>query len=58
MSDRIAVMSNGRVEQVAPPREVYEEPATVFVADFLGVSNLMEADAKGAARRHLQGDGG
>ena len=47
MSDRIAVMSNGKVEQVAPPQEVYEAPATTFVADFLGVSNLMEADAKG-----------
>jgi spermidine/putrescine transport system ATP-binding protein len=48
MSDRIAVMSNGRVEQVAAPRQVYEEPATVFVADFLGVSNLMEVVARGA----------
>jgi spermidine/putrescine transport system ATP-binding protein len=47
MSDRIAVMSNGRVEQVAPPKQIYEEPSTVFVADFLGVSNLMEAIAKG-----------
>src|SRR6201993_3166735 len=45
MSDRIAVMSNGKVEQVAPPEQVYEEPATVFVADFLGVSNLMVAIA-------------
>src|SRR5438093_6823990 len=49
MSDRIAVMADGRVEQVAPPREVYEEPSTVFVADFLGVSNLMEAEAVGGA---------
>src|ERR671930_467881 len=49
MSDRIAVMADGRVEQVAAPREVYEEPATVFVADFLGVSNLMEAEAVGGA---------
>ena len=49
MSDRIAVMADGRVEQVAPPREVYEEPATVFVADFLGVSNLMDAEAVGGA---------
>jgi len=48
MSDRIAVMSNGRVEQVAAPRQVYEEPATVFVADFLGVSNLMQVVARGA----------
>jgi spermidine/putrescine transport system ATP-binding protein len=48
MSDRIAVMSNGRVEQVGPPKEVYEEPATAYVADFLGVSNLMDAVASGA----------
>jgi spermidine/putrescine transport system ATP-binding protein len=48
MSDRIAVMSNGRVEQVASPRQVYEEPSTVFVADFLGVSNLMQVTARGA----------
>jgi spermidine/putrescine transport system ATP-binding protein len=46
MSDRIAVMSEGRVEQVGPPKAVYEEPRTVYVADFLGVSNLMEAEAK------------
>jgi spermidine/putrescine transport system ATP-binding protein len=48
MSDRIAVMSHGRVEQVAPPEQIYEEPSTVFVADFLGVSNLMVAIAQGA----------
>jgi spermidine/putrescine transport system ATP-binding protein len=47
MSDRIAVMSNGKVEQVGPPQEIYEEPATTFVADFLGVSNLMTATAHG-----------
>jgi spermidine/putrescine transport system ATP-binding protein len=47
MSDRIAVMSNGKVEQVGPPQEVYEEPQTTFVADFLGVSNLMDAEAQG-----------
>jgi spermidine/putrescine transport system ATP-binding protein len=47
MSDRIAVMSDGRVEQVGPPQEVYEEPTTTFVADFLGVSNLMTAMAHG-----------
>jgi spermidine/putrescine transport system ATP-binding protein len=48
MSDRIAVMSNGKIEQVAPPAEIYEHPSTVFVADFLGVSNLMTADASGS----------
>jgi spermidine/putrescine transport system ATP-binding protein len=47
MSDRIAVMNGGRVEQVGPPREVYEEPTTTFVADFLGVSNLMTVTAAG-----------
>jgi spermidine/putrescine transport system ATP-binding protein len=43
MSDRIAVMSNGVIAQLGTPREVYEEPADAYVADFLGVSNLMEA---------------
>jgi spermidine/putrescine transport system ATP-binding protein len=42
MSDRLAVMADGRVEQVGTPGEVYEEPATAYVADFLGHSNLME----------------
>ena len=41
MSDRIAVMSEGRVEQVASPRELYECPQTRFVADFIGVSNTL-----------------
>jgi spermidine/putrescine transport system ATP-binding protein len=44
MSDRVAVMSNGKIEQVGTPSEVYEDPGTVFVADFLGVSNLMDAE--------------
>jgi spermidine/putrescine transport system ATP-binding protein len=48
MSDRIAVMSGGRVEQIASPERMYEEPETVFVADFLGVSNLMRVTADGA----------
>jgi spermidine/putrescine transport system ATP-binding protein len=46
MSDRVAVMSAGRIEQIGTPAEVYEDPATVFVADFLGVSNLMDAVAE------------
>ena len=48
MSDRLAVMNAGQVEQVGDPREVYEDPETLFVADFLGVSNLMDAIAHGA----------
>ena len=47
MSDRMAVMSEGRVEQLGTPRAVYEEPQTTFVADFLGVSNLMPAVCNG-----------
>jgi spermidine/putrescine transport system ATP-binding protein len=49
MSDRIAVMNGGRVEQAGSPRDVYEEPQTEFVADFLGVSNLFTAEASGTA---------
>jgi spermidine/putrescine transport system ATP-binding protein len=47
MSDRLAVMNGGHVEQAGPPQQVYEEPDTTFVADFLGVSNLLEAEALG-----------
>jgi spermidine/putrescine transport system ATP-binding protein len=43
MSDRIAVMNRGRVEQIGVPEEVYDRPATTFVAGFIGVSNLMPA---------------
>jgi putative spermidine/putrescine transport system ATP-binding protein len=42
MSDRIAVFRDGRIEQVAPPRELYEHPVNEFVADFVGVSNVIE----------------
>jgi spermidine/putrescine transport system ATP-binding protein len=47
MSNRLAVMSGGRIEQVGTPADVYEAPATAWVADFLGISNLMDADAVG-----------
>ncbi len=42
MSDRIAVMNQGLIEQIGSPREIYERPATSFVADFVGVLNAME----------------
>ncbi|MGZ5352612.1 MAG: ABC transporter ATP-binding protein [Actinomycetota bacterium] len=48
MSDRLAVMNAGRVEQIGTPSKVYEEPRTTYVADFLGVSNLMDARSEGA----------
>jgi putative spermidine/putrescine transport system ATP-binding protein len=44
MSDRIGVFSDGRLEQVGTPGEVYEHPATEFVAGFVGVSNVLERD--------------
>jgi spermidine/putrescine transport system ATP-binding protein len=44
MSDRLAVMCDGRLAQVGSPREVYEAPASTYVADFLGVSNLMSVE--------------
>ena len=63
MSDRIAVMNRGVIEQVAAPEEVYERPRTTFVAGFIGVSNLMPgevvsangAGARAAARRGPDG---
>ena len=42
MSDRIAVMNGGRVEQIGTPREMYEQPQTAFVADFIGSLNVFE----------------
>jgi putative spermidine/putrescine transport system ATP-binding protein len=45
LSDRVAVMSAGRVEQLGSPREVYERPATRFVADFIGASSVLEGRA-------------
>src|SRR6266700_2454393 len=44
MSDRIAVMNGGRVEQIGSPREIYEHPQTAFVADFIGSLNALEID--------------
>jgi putative spermidine/putrescine transport system ATP-binding protein len=44
MSDRIAVFSDGLIQQVSPPVELYERPANEFVAGFVGVSNLLERD--------------
>ncbi|HXF72925.1 MAG TPA: ABC transporter ATP-binding protein [Actinomycetota bacterium] len=45
MSDRLAVFNQGRVEQVGSPAEVYERPATAFVAGFVGTSNVLSGDA-------------
>jgi spermidine/putrescine transport system ATP-binding protein len=51
MSDRIAVMNHGKIEQVTDPVEIYERPATSFVAGFIGVSNLMPANVLSAGSK-------
>jgi len=48
MSDRLAVMNAGRIVQIGSPRQVYEEPADTYVADFLGAANLMEIEVASA----------
>ena len=50
MADRIVVMNAGRIEQVGTPREVYESPATPFVADFIGKINVLPAVSEGGRR--------
>jgi putative spermidine/putrescine transport system ATP-binding protein len=46
MSDRMAVFNSGRIEQVGAPADVYEKPATEFIASFVGVSNVLERDGR------------
>src|SRR5262245_2860682 len=46
MSDRIAVFSQGRIEQIGTPTEVYERPANEFVAAFVGISNVLDRDGR------------
>jgi spermidine/putrescine ABC transporter ATP-binding subunit len=50
LADRIAVMNHGRVEQLGEPREIYERPATRFVADFIGASTVLRGRAVAADR--------
>jgi spermidine/putrescine transport system ATP-binding protein len=50
MSDRIAVMSKGRVQQIGTPVEIYERPANRFVADFIGESNFFEGTIKSLSK--------
>ena len=64
MSDRVAVMDRGRIEQVGTPREIYDSPASPFVADFIGETNFIEQDGTTVAVRpervqlRPEGDGG
>jgi iron(III) transport system ATP-binding protein len=53
MSDRIAVLKSGTVHQIDTPREIYERPATKFVADFIGRNNVIEALAESASEESV-----
>jgi ABC-type Fe3+/spermidine/putrescine transport system ATPase subunit len=54
MSDRVAVMNQGRIEQLGPPREIYDSPATSFVADFIGETNFIRRNGAVVAIRPEQ----
>jgi putative spermidine/putrescine transport system ATP-binding protein len=51
MSDRVAVMNRGKIEQLGPPREIYDSPATAFVADFIGETNFIRRNGSVIAVR-------
>jgi len=55
LSDRIAVMSHGKIEQLGAPRDIYERPATRFVADFIGGSTVLRGRATAADRATVAG---
>ena len=61
MSDRLAVFNDGKIEQIGAPAEVYEHPASEFIAGFVGVSNVLERDGRRFTVRpekiRLLGDG-
>jgi ABC-type Fe3+/spermidine/putrescine transport system ATPase subunit len=54
MSDRVVVMNAGRIDQLGPPREIYDRPATRFVADFIGETNFIDRDGATVAVRPEQ----
>ena len=54
MSDRIAVLNGGRVHQIDTPREIYERPATKFVADFIGRNNVIEGNVESVAEDFVE----
>jgi spermidine/putrescine transport system ATP-binding protein len=54
MADTIAVMNAGQIEQLGPPQELYERPATAFVAGFLGISNLLHGSVEGPGAIRLE----
>lgn len=56
MADTVAVMNKGAIEQMGPPAELYESPRTVFVANFLGQSNLFSGDVVGSTNTAITVD--
>ncbi|MFQ4141717.1 ABC transporter ATP-binding protein [Chlorogloeopsis sp. ULAP02] len=54
LSDRIAVMNHGKIEQIGTPSEIYEKPQTAFVADFIGDTNLFEGEVVEVYPSHIQ----
>src|SRR4029079_12910921 len=57
MSDRLAVMNEGEIEQIGAPQEVYDAPQSIYVADFLGLANLMPAHVPAAGTVEIEGHG-
>lgn len=55
MSDKVVVMSDGMIQQIGTPEEIYNEPQTVFVADFIGESNIFDGKMTGRKRVHFCG---
>lgn len=55
MSDRVAVVHRGRIEQLGTPEEIYERPATGFVADFVGASSVLPGRATGVTTVEISG---
>ncbi|HVA65414.1 MAG TPA: polyamine ABC transporter ATP-binding protein [Elusimicrobiota bacterium] len=54
MSDRVAVFNAGRIEQIGAPQEIYENPKTAFVADFIGAANILSAEILSSSRDSLK----
>jgi iron(III) transport system ATP-binding protein len=55
LADRIILMNHGKIEQIGTPWEIYNQPASSFVADFIGVSNLFKAEHLGGCRFKAEG---
>jgi spermidine/putrescine transport system ATP-binding protein len=56
MSDRVVVMNEGRIEQIGTPRDIYEEPTNIFVAEFIGETNIFTAKVIRTHRKTLEVD--